>query len=551
MESDGGGPARVLGIPTAPRVLPTISPDGRRVLLVSDGLWVFGLDGGSRRRLARGEIYDAAWSPDGERVAYASPGGLSVVAADGTGRLRLTRRGGDGGASWSPDGQRIAYAAEDGLWVIGSDGRVRTLLTHLLSGASGGPVWAPDGNRIAFNGGDPEAEAEDLYIVEVGGVPRRLVRNASGVPTWSPDGAQLAFLSFPPIFDASAAGIVVVDARDGRPIRKLSGTADPPIWSPDGEHLLLASAPTLDSGPKELPQVLIMSHEGSERRQLTRAYPDGGSNRPIGWIASEHATEQPPRPAIEPLPNGARLLRVPQPVGVVSAEGNRVVIAPPSLEFESFRTLPPLLLWSFDSGTLDRRVVAGCRGLGWPTLSGRRIVFDCDNSYIDSISHSVRVFDRGSARPREVLVGKNTPGLLHSGVRVEGIAGHGGLVVVGTERILSSRRIDPTIWRLDGNRPRPLRRGLAAGLIVAADARRVALQLGPRKVVILRPDGTVLRNIALAASAAEMDAYIDRPVHVDLAPAGLVYAYNVRTGPQPGRVVFIPREELERRLASR
>src|SRR5215216_1142866 len=242
--------------------------------------------------------------------------GLSVVAAEGTGRLRLTRRGGDGGASWSPDGQRIAYAAEDGLWVIGSDGRVRTLLTHLLSGASGGPVWAPDGNRIAFIGGDPEAEAEDLYIVEVGGVPRRLVRNASGVPTWSPDGAQLAFLSFPPIFDASAAGIVVVDARDGRPIRKLSGTADPPIWSPDGEHLLLASAPTLDSGPKELPQVLIMSHEGSERRQLTRAYPDGGSNRPIGWIASEHATEQPPRPAIEPLPNGARLLRVPQPVGV-------------------------------------------------------------------------------------------------------------------------------------------------------------------------------------------------------------------------------------------
>jgi hypothetical protein len=45
--------------------------------------------------------------------------------------------------------------------------------------------------------------------------------------------------------------------------------------------------------------------------------------------------------------------------------------------------------------------------------------------------------------------------------------------------------------------------------------------------------------------------YIDRPVHVDLAPAGLVYAYNVRTGPQPGRVVFVPREELERRLASR
>jgi hypothetical protein len=433
---------------------------------------------------------------------------------------------------------------------------------------------------------------------------------------------------------------VVVDARDGSPIRKLSGTADPPIWSSDGEHWLLATAPTFEPDRKELPQVLIMNREGSERRQLTRAYPDGGFNRPIGWIASDHATEPPPGAEVEPLPRGRRLLRVPYPVGVVSAEGPRVVIAPPSLEFESFRTLPPLLLWSHDGGTIDQRVVSGCRGLGWPTLSGGRIVFDCDNSYVDSINHSVRVFDRSSARPREVLVGKNTPGRLHSGVRVDGIAGHGGLVVVGMERLLDGGRFDWTIWRLVGDRPRPLRRGLGAGLFVAADAGRVALQLGPRRVVIVQPDGTVLRNIALATSARQTDAfvygagptaalagdrlvvlapgrvdvystdtgrlershsvgrgarsvsavpgllayvrggavrvrrltdrrevrfdvggpvasgifrglYIDRPVQVDLAPAGLVYSYNVRTGPQPGRVVFVPREELERRLASR
>jgi hypothetical protein len=53
------------------------------------------------------------------------------------------------------------------------------------------------------------------------------------------------------------------------------------------------------------------------------------------------------------------------------------------------------------------------------------------------------------------------------------------------------------------------------------------------------------------ASGIFRGLYIDRPVQVDLAPAGLVYSYNVRTGPQPGRVVFVPREELERRLASR
>jgi hypothetical protein len=192
-------------------------------------------------------------------------------------------------------------------------------------------------------------------------------------------------------------------------MRRLGGIADPPIWSPDGEHLLLATAPTFEPGHKELPQVLIMGREGPERRQLTHAYPNAGSNQPIGWIASEHATERPPRPVVEPLPHGARLLRVPHPVGIVSAEGNLVVIAPPSLEFETSRTPPPLSLWSPDSGALDRRVVAGCRGLGWPTLSAGRIVFDCDNSYIDSISHSVRVFDQAQRGPVRSSSGRTRP----------------------------------------------------------------------------------------------------------------------------------------------
>jgi hypothetical protein len=42
--------------------------------------------------------------------------------------------------------------------------------------------------------------------------------------------------------------------------------------------------------------------------------------------------------------------------------------------------------------------------------------------------------------------------------------------------------------------------------------------------------------------------YLDRLVHATLSRAGLVYSYNLRAAPLPGRVVFVPFAELERRL---
>jgi Tol biopolymer transport system component len=159
MEEDGRGQSRILGLATAPSVAPIVSPDGRSVLFVGNGLWVLGLEEGRRTQLVRGRVFDAAWSPDGERVAYSWGGGLSVVRRDGTARLRLTRRGGDGAPAWSPDGRRIAYAAEDGVWVIGSNGGVRTYLTRLLTSYPTGPVWSPDGDQIAFVGGEIEARS--------------------------------------------------------------------------------------------------------------------------------------------------------------------------------------------------------------------------------------------------------------------------------------------------------------------------------------------------------------------------------------------------------
>src|SRR5918992_1576892 len=116
---------------------PGWSPDGARIAYTRwtldrkstfrPRLYVIDAKGGSARPLAR-DAADAAWSPDGRQIAFASVrdrngkrcwdqcqllAELYVMNADGTGLKRLTRnRGDDHAPSWSPDGRRIAFASD-------------------------------------------------------------------------------------------------------------------------------------------------------------------------------------------------------------------------------------------------------------------------------------------------------------------------------------------------------------------------------------------------------------------------------------------------------
>ena len=74
--------------------------------------------------------------------------------ADGSGQRRLPWRPvrADGHA-WSPDGQKIAFASgvtrpQPTIYVMNADGSGQRKLTPTAGGKS--PAWSPDGRKIAF-----------------------------------------------------------------------------------------------------------------------------------------------------------------------------------------------------------------------------------------------------------------------------------------------------------------------------------------------------------------------------------------------------------------
>ena len=133
-----------------------------------DPLWVMPATGGSPQRIGNMVAGDAAWAPDGHRIAFSRDGDLFVVG-DGVGnaaqqprklfslkeRILFPR--------WSPDGKRLSFTVRDvvggvlSLWEVGEDGSNPHPLAlgwkapalRWNEGESCGD-WSPDGRYFVF-----------------------------------------------------------------------------------------------------------------------------------------------------------------------------------------------------------------------------------------------------------------------------------------------------------------------------------------------------------------------------------------------------------------
>jgi Tol biopolymer transport system component len=109
----------------------------------TDGIYAMRPDGGSLRRLTR-DSRDGApnWSPGGMHVVFSRAGGIARMRADGTGAVRLARRGAE--PAWSPDGRRIVFSRGDSLVTMRSGGtQVRRLTAPATNEEFTAPDWQP------------------------------------------------------------------------------------------------------------------------------------------------------------------------------------------------------------------------------------------------------------------------------------------------------------------------------------------------------------------------------------------------------------------------
>ena len=99
--------------------------------------------------------------------------------SDGSGEVNLTNHSGiDGWPVWSPDGNRIAYASETDtgtrIFVMNSDGSNKVQVSDNFTGDDRQPCWNSKGTAVYFARyiwfkGAPWYEASEIYAVGVPG----------------------------------------------------------------------------------------------------------------------------------------------------------------------------------------------------------------------------------------------------------------------------------------------------------------------------------------------------------------------------------------------
>ena len=142
---------------------------------------------GTAAATTNGMIATFAWKP-GAHIS--SPLDLVVMNADGSGAQVLvpaaaTRSLCGFDLDWSPDGNRIAWASQSEVWAVDADGTDRTLLAN---GCVSHVEWAPDGATLAV-----EIDSRTGLLTVATGAFEWLRPCAYGElgATFSPDGTRM------------------------------------------------------------------------------------------------------------------------------------------------------------------------------------------------------------------------------------------------------------------------------------------------------------------------------------------------------------------------
>jgi len=262
-----------------------LSPDGRKLLLVSDKkLWIMPLSGNLGKDI---------------------PGKPVELNTEGI-KVEWT------GLSWSGDGKWIAFnelplfdtlvqkKEHQSMYVVPVEGgtpkkvyenaRKARTVNYKLS-------LSPHGKTLAFS--SIENEKQTIQTIPVaGGEPTQLTDMKSREPVFSPDGKLIAFVE-DKMFGLGGGGLYTVPTAGGTPILvSEAGKASSPVWSPESSHIAyvdftdakkLFVIPVDQNGKKVGEKITIQAPEGIEEVPLIAGWdPD---NRIGALMASRREFE--------------------------------------------------------------------------------------------------------------------------------------------------------------------------------------------------------------------------------------------------------------------
>jgi Tol biopolymer transport system component len=317
----GGRPTLLTADSIAIEVSPTWSPDGNRILFATQrGLFSVPASGGSPRQEApaSGGIVSAAWSPDGKTIAYVIGDSIFLKPGGEAPRL-LTTSYSVTGCRWSPDGARLACAAGNAYftkvgalfgnlapgWVelVDVATGVRTTVTDSLA-LNHSPAWSPDGKWLYFVSN--RQGAHDIYRIPTRGgsrVQRLTVGLGAQSISLSSDGRRLAYNVYQKAANVWSIpfGPRPMGLRNATPVTRGNQSIENPAVTRDGRTLHYAS--DLSGNP----QIYRIPVGGGEAERLTNDdYQNfGGAPSPDGRFIAFHSARAGTRDIyLQPLDGG-------------------------------------------------------------------------------------------------------------------------------------------------------------------------------------------------------------------------------------------------------